>query len=788
MTAELPVRFPATAQRAIQRVEASEPVDALAHHNREMADAMIARGDRCPVGEAEDPEDLDCRLTHFVWAERSKHFLMLYRDVQLQLQLARLLVREKEIEPGAVGQLYERSRTALSDALGEWEEEFAARGEALRRNDRERRKQLRAWKLQHNPWPVYREQLRKIAEQSEELATEYGALTEECDRFTDLRHQLEAAIAVSFDALQTADARARETVAFIRERKAGERQPGAIAAQLDDYLAVEGTLPRLDRFTNQITAATAKLSEDRRVTVASEEGILKYKEVNFRRSTDQWISAEVMPLLYELWEVSERLTNGLNVALVNVRNRALLLANETKAGKEVQVDHQELAQPVVIYLERVEGEMKAYDALRRQLYERIERDLRLTAVYRPTPGFLPLPIQTGLNAFTRRQGRLLSGVSEWLDRHVTGVNKFLGDAAREERLSVSEKTVRVIRQRTVSPDNSAYSNILLTRGYIGESFLVGRQSETAHVSQLIDDWRNGFRGAVALTGHRLAGKTLFGEHVTNRFFAGRTIRLRPHSNLTVAGRRSKTTGDLREALAFVEKHTVQQRPLVWIDDLELWRDEDVPLASNVRALGEYIDDYSGRMFFLIATTNAVYRHLNNFLEVDRVFQSEINLDAFTLADMQRAILIRHGATHKAMVDEEGETVSETAFGKMVGRIFRATDGNVGDTINRWAYFTERFDEDRVHQPPGRRFELPVFLSPDTATLLATIYLEKRTKDYRLRRLFGPVYPDRYGSILQRLLRIGMVTRHSDGHLEITESVVNEVRRMLASDAYLPNPH
>jgi hypothetical protein len=51
-----------------------------------------------------------------------------------------------------------------------------------------------------------------------------------------------------------------------------------------------------------------------------------------------------------------------------------------------------------------------------------------------------------------------------------------------------------------------------------------------------------------------------------------------------------------------------------------------------------------------------------------------------------------------------------------------------------------------------------------------------------------VYPARYGSILQRLLRIGMVTRHSDGHLEITESVVNEVRRMLASDAYLPNPH
>jgi uncharacterized protein YbgA (DUF1722 family) len=785
MTAELPVRFPATAQRAIVRVEADEAVDALAHHNREMAEAMIGRGDGCPVGDTEDPNDLECRLTHFVWAERGKHFLMLYRDVQLQLQLARLLQHEEQADPKAVDKLYQESRAALSDALTEWEEDFAARKESLERNARERRKQLRTWKLQQNPWPIYRQQLLDLAGQSENLATEYAALLEESDRFTEIRKQLEAAIAVSRTALNTAEERARNVVRSINEGEADAQRPGAIAARLDDHLAAEGTLPRLDRFTNRITAATAKLSEEQRVTVASEEGILKYKEVNFRRATDQWLSAEVMPLLYELWEVSEQLTNGLNVAFVNVRNRALLLSNELKAGQEVQYNARELAQPIENYLERAGQQMQAYTDLRDQLCRRIERDLRLTSVYRPEAGFLPLPLQTGLNAFTRRQGRLLSGIGDWLDRRVNGINAFLGNAAREEQLSVSEKTVRVIRQRTVSADNAAYTNILLTRGYIGESFLVGRRSETEHMAQLIENWRQGFRGAVILTGRRLAGKTLFGEHVTNRFFPGQTIRLRPHSPLTVAGRPTKTTGSLQEALAFVQKYTMQLRPLVWIDDLERWHEEDHPLAANVRALGEYIDDYSGRIFFLVSTTNAVYRHLNRYLHVDRVFQSEINLDPFTLEDMKQAILIRHGATHKVMVDAQGEPISEATFGKMVRRIYRSAEGNVGDTINRWAYFTERYGEEQVYQPGNRRYELPAFLSPDTATLLTTIYLEKQTQDYRLRRLFGPSYPDRYGTILQRLIRIGMVTRSPDGRLEITESIVNDVGRMLAAESYLP---
>ena len=788
MSTILPAPVTVTAESSIQRLTLDGPVEEMAQHIRELADAMIARGDTCPTGEEEDPLNLDCRLLHFVWAERAKHFLMLYRDVQLQLQVATLLVNEGASERSQVADLYARSRTALQEALEEWESDFRGQHDALERNEKQRRRQLNAWKLQHNPWPVYRHQLGGLAGQSEGLAKEFTKLQREQKRFTALRELLDEAIAASQQVMDRAEQRARELTDFISTGGHELERPGVIASKLEDYITEEATLPRLDRFTNSITAKTAQLTDSLRVTVASDEGMLRYKEVNFRRATDQWISAQVMPLLYELWEVAQQVGNGLNVAMVNVRNRALLLSNEVKAGHEVTFTNSSLAQPFVDFTERSQQRHRDYDVLRQRLEQRIERDLRLTSVYRTEPGFLPLPLQTGINAFTRRQGRWVTGLQTWLVEHVTGLNKLLGDAAREDRLSISERTVRVIRQRSASSDNAAYTNILMTKGYIGESFLVGRERETAHLAQLIDSWRLGYRGSVVLTGNRLAGKTLFGEMITNRFFAGKTIRLKPNTQLTVQGRRTKTTGDLADALAFVEKYTLQSRPLVWIDDLETWHDNDHTLAENVRALGEHIDDYSGRIFYLVTTTNAVYRHLDRFLDLDRVFQTEINLDTFSLENMQRAVLIRHGATQKQLVDAEGEPISETGFGKLVRRIYRSTEGNVGDTINRWAYYTERVDDERVHQPRGRRYSLPSFLTPDTATLLTTLLLEKRSRDYRLRKLFGPAYAERYGSILQRLLRIGMVTRNNDGSLEVAESVVNDVGRMLDAEAYLSYPN
>ena len=91
-----------------------------------------------------------------------------------------------------------------------------------------------------------------------------------------------------------------------------------------------------------------------------------------------------------------------------------------------------------------------------------------------------------------------------------------------------------------------------------------------HIEGIIDNWRKGFRGAVALTGKRFSGKSFFGEMVANRFFSENAIRIYPGSVLQLQGRKLEMEYDLEAVLEFIRKNTLNQHPLVWIDDLELW--------------------------------------------------------------------------------------------------------------------------------------------------------------------------------------------------------------------------
>ncbi len=781
--------FTETVSMAIEQVASPDSsfrddINHLADRTSQLASRIIEQGDACPIGAAEAETDFNCRITHFEWADQAKHFLLLYRNIQLQLQTASLLVHDGQAKPGLVNDLHQRSTKVLREALQEWEETDGQRRKVLMANPKRRAQELERWALLHNPWPEYRQQFETIKKQAGDLAQEHELLQAQTTHFKELRQLLLESISTADKAMYQADERATEIIQFLEatEGEESKARPGQIATRLDEGLSESDAVPRLSEMTNQLSTLISKLAETSRVTVGADYGVMSYKDVNFRKATEQWISAEVMPQLYELWELSEQVTNGLNVATANARNRALLMASES--AEAVPYDLSQLRQPFDAFLKRSGNTHKSFDEIAAMTKELVEKDLHLSAVYRPTPGFLPLPLQSGINEFTRRQGRVLTNVREWFGSTFAGFDRLRGEAAREDRMSVSEKTVRVIRQRSAPTNNSAYTNILMTKGYIGESFLVGRDEETAHLQQLINNWRNGFRGAVMLTGQRLSGRTLFGELITNRFFPNNGIRLRPNSTINIKGRRFQTTGNLCDALDFIVKYGLQSSPLVWIDDLETWWDKENSLAENIRKLSAHIDNNSGKIFYLVSTTNAVYDHLNRFRELDRIFQSEVNLDEFSLSDMQRAVLIRHGATHKMMVDAEGEPLSETAFAKLIKKLHRSSNGVVGDTLNKWAYLTERVDEEKVTPCQDKQYYLPDFLTADTGILLSTIFLEKRTNEYRLRKLMGPAFQSHYRSVLQRLQRVGLVTRHNDGWLEIPESVVNEVARLLKRNEYL----
>lgn len=123
---------------------------------------------------------------------------------------------------------------------------------------------------------------------------------------------------------------------------------------------------------------------------------------------------------------------------------------------------------------------------------------------------------------------------------------------------------------------------------------------------------------------------------------------------------------------------------------------------------------------------------------------------------------------------------------MFGHIIQNARGNIGEAFFKWAMHVDMPDDEHVKFFDQKYFYLPQFLNADNGILLAAIHLEKWTNEYRLRKIFGPAFKERYSVILQRLLRTKVLVRRSDGWLSINDLLVNEVVAMLIEEEFLLN--
>jgi hypothetical protein len=315
--------------------------------------------------------------------------------------------------------------------------------------------------------------------------------------------------------------------------------------------------------------------------------------------------------------------------------------------------------------------------------KRLAESFRLSGIYQQGSEFLPVALQTTIQQFSLDQNKWAKLLKNWFVKRTQFFRNLRHTVHQEETLSISEKAARYIKARAGDGANYQYANIFITKDYIGESFAVGRTKELNHFGTLVVNWRSGFRGAVCITGKRFSGKSLFGEVAANRYFHGKTIRLSPNEAVRVQGRKLDATHDVEACLAFVKKYSLNTHPLVWIDDLEHWSDPEIPLARNVRMLIKFMDDHADDIFFMVSMSNWLKAHLDTFLDFEKAFQAKINLDRMELADIRQAILIRHGATHKKLVNENGETLTPQEFNKITTAIYRETEGNIGEALSRW---------------------------------------------------------------------------------------------------------
>ncbi len=718
---------------------------------------------------------------NYQWAEQAKAFLILWRDVIFEIQKALILQSEGSVSKEALQKLDESSGVALSTAA---EELMGNLDHGLQIYNNRRvaaDKMASRWKLQKNPWPVYKQQMEQLVEQCNSLVKRYEELDTSSVVFNEIRLQTTALLVACKEELTTAAMLDEKAAAILEEYS---EHPGKIAAAIEDLAEQLDLKQHLNIYGEALGGLYDRLPGQTQVCIGVLGGKLQVSDVLIKKRTRQWLDSEILPLLYEIWELAESAANGMKMALVNIRNRASLMSSDSKEVKPSETVKIDLQQPLRFFKNNLEKTSSEMSLLSHLVSKRMETSFRLSYIFKYGDDFLPVPLQSTIDQFSLRQNKWVRRLKDWYLTKTDFLRNLLRNVEQEEKLSIPEKAARYINARSGDPANAPYANIFITKGYIGESFAVGRVEELEHFGRLVENWSVGFRGAVCVTGRRFAGKSLFGEVAAHRFFPGNTIRISPYEPVNVKGRKMDPTFDLAECLQFVKKYNLNARPLVWIDDLELWSSPDIPLTRNVRSLIEFMDDHAGSIFFMVSMSTWLKKHLETFLDFDKVFQGAIKLDRMKPEDVRQAILIRHGATHKKLVDEERNPLSPKEFNKITTAIYRMTGGNIGEALSHWSCSIWVLDDDYVVSRFSPKYSLPDFLNPETALLLSSVMLQKRTNEYRLRKLLGPSFSERYVNVLQRLVSMGILMRQPDDWLEMNDLVANGTGQLLEQKGYL----
>ena len=745
-----------------------------------IARAMIEKGDYYQESSQSSERERGLFI-HFEWAEKAKAFLVLWRDILFEQQKAHILYLNQQIPEEKILILNQACRESVEAAANELTQLLDPKNRPAGFDIRQHDKKIARWKLQQNPWAILKKQLAAIPKQCQDLLNQHDQLQSTTTQLQQIRQLIEQTLTSCREEVSHIGDLTSKTEVILEEvlNSTHEIEAENVINRLS-RLENEIEMPNyLKAFTETLKAHNNQLPAQLKPAVETQRGMLLVKEINLRRGVNKWMESEIIPVLYEVWELTENVSNGMKLTLATTMDRVGLLDTEIKDNKSQQTDFSGIREPLRAFKTRAKKWEEEFHEFYSLTQERLDGQFHIGAIYDSMEGFLAFRPQKRVGQLIINQWPAFIRLKNWGRKQLKVIRRFIQTVEQEESLSISEKIVRLIQNRKYDETNSHYTSIFLTKGHIGESFMVGRDQELNHIQTLIDNWLDGYRGAVLVSGERFSGKTLFCESVANRYFPNNTIRLNPNETIRIPGGRSmEATYEIQKALAFIRKYSLNTRPLILIEDLELWTDVQTPLIRNVRFLQKHIDSYSSQQFFIVSTGNVLKQHLSQYLNLNHIFQAEINMDRMTVGEIREAILVRHGATQKTLVDNKGREMTRQQIRKLTDNIFKTSRGNVGEALNQWAFSTYKIDDDNVIHKYQNGFGLPDFISPDTLLVLRALMLEKRTSEYRLRKLFGPAFKDKYGSILQRLIRVGLLTRHLDDRLEINGVIVNDLRQLM----------
>ena len=287
-----------------------------------------------------------------------------------------------------------------------------------------------------------------------------------------------------------------------------------------------------------------------------------------------------------------------------------------------------------------------------------------------------------------------------------------------------------------------YRTLFSSKSLINDDFWVSMEKEITEIKSAWHRHRNGYGGAVLITGVHGSGKTALTRYCTNHLFKKDRIytlsaplegTVKPEdwlSALQVAtGQRGNSTEIFRNLLP---------DSTIVINDLELWWERSLKGSEVVKEIIELIHVFGRKSFFLINCNIYSYHLINKILPLAENFISVVECQPLNARKLMLLIQNRHkssGLTYHYKNQSEVE-MSQIRTAALFNSYFSFSDGIPGVAMNAWLSSIIKVTGQNIYvkKPELPDTELLNYMSSDWLIIIALFILHKNMNDSKLARI------------------------------------------------------
>lgn len=342
-------------------------------------------------------------ILHFAIPETYKDFILVHRDVLLQLQISQYKAIEGSVSIEEVHKHFEASKTLLLSAANTFLAILVNENSAIYNTDKKKRKLLESIKHSKNPWEIYKEQFETVLKQCKGITQNKMTISRTQKVFEDIKRHNASFLTQVVTDTENLKKYLGEAIKSIKEISDPEAIPVVISRIDKTLLSVAKETSLQDLYGATIDVKLKSLVEIT-LPVSVDNGLLLTKKIDFNKTAKKWFDFEILPALIDLWENKNNMTSYFKHSLINLKSSLLV----EKSNNSLEALSPQLQMLQNVHSTLSENGIKIVK-IKSEIELKFNSDFKFTSVF-SDENFLEVSLKSSFNQFKSGHSNLFTTI------------------------------------------------------------------------------------------------------------------------------------------------------------------------------------------------------------------------------------------------------------------------------------------------------------------------------------------------------------------------------------------